>query len=209
VFCNHSFIGYINRWDKRQQRFGLLIGNATRGWQDGFRTEALFQDELYIGGEVDSNVLFVIDRWNCLLREVTISTPGDYLTRVDTIYGLTTKFYLTNSPKCYGVGSLKYPRQLLAMYGTNNLCFVDDDGMHELNMQTRNVMTMFLGSDIDNWMNLDDIRGCVVPDSSRVILWSSNGLAIEIMASSVACPDDYTSISGGFYVFDFMFISSL
>jgi len=200
IFCNHSFIGYINMRDKTQQRFGILIGNTTRGWHDGFRTEALFQSELYISGEMDSNILFVIDRWNCVLREVTISTPGGYLTRVDTIYGNTERFIITNTPKCYGAGSLKYPRQLWPMYGSKHLCFVDDDRMYTLNGQTRRVTIMFWKTDILSYIsNVDDINGCIVPDTSSVILSLSNGSGIELVASSMPCIDDYTSLSGEKY----------
>jgi len=172
VYCNQSFIGYINLQDKKQQRFGVLIGNTTRGWQDGFRTEALFQDELYIAGVVGAGNLFVLDRWNCLLREVTVSTPGDYLTRVDTIYGLTTKFSITNTPKCYGGDSLAYPRQLWPMYGTSSLlCFMDDNGLYQLNMQTRGVTTVITSAEIGGIFSLESMRGCMAQDVFSVIVW--------------------------------------
>lgn len=61
ALCNQSFLVYLDL-SVSNSKMGVLIGNSTRGWRDGFRTQALFQDELYVawGGP---GRLFVLDRY--------------------------------------------------------------------------------------------------------------------------------------------------
>ncbi len=47
ALCNQSFLVYLDL-STTGSKMGVLIGNSTRGWRDGFRTQALFQDELYV-----------------------------------------------------------------------------------------------------------------------------------------------------------------
>ena len=142
--CNQSFVAYVNlSAPVGNGSLRVLIGNSTRGWRDGFRTEALFEQELYVAGGWANGSLFVLDRWNCLLREVVITAPGDYLTRVYTVYGQTQKFLLTGEPRCYGDGSLAGPRRFFVNVGGNAskdvVFFVDDNGLWQLHGPTRGV----------------------------------------------------------------------
>lgn len=143
--CNQSFVAYVNLSAGAGNNGSLrvLIGNSTRGWRDGFRTEALFEQELYVASGWGNGSLFVLDRWNCLVREVVITVPGDYLTRVYTVYGQTQKFLLTGEPRCYGEGSLAGPRRFFVSVAGNAskdvIYFVDDNGLWQLHGPTRGV----------------------------------------------------------------------
>ena len=59
ALCNQSFLVYLDLTSG--SKMGILIGSSTRGWRDGFRTQALFEDELYVASGGPGR-LFVLDR---------------------------------------------------------------------------------------------------------------------------------------------------
>lgn len=168
--CNESFVAFVNlsapadvaqpppvsasrrllqlggggdgRATYRQGRQALqvLIGKSGEsGWADGFKTQARFGVELHVtaGG---AGSVWVLDRWNCVVREVVVwpGGPGDYRTRVYTVHGLTERFLLVPpTPKCYGDGSLSGPRRFLDVEGWVGLAlFSDDTGLWQLDLGT-------------------------------------------------------------------------
>jgi len=64
--CNQSFLVYLNlsaTTTTAGAGLGVLIGSSARGWRDGFRTQALFESELYVAARADSTgTVFVLDR---------------------------------------------------------------------------------------------------------------------------------------------------
>lgn len=63
--CNQSFLVYLNlsATTTTGTGLGVLIGSSARGWRDGFRTQALFESELYVAARADSTgTVFVLDR---------------------------------------------------------------------------------------------------------------------------------------------------
>jgi hypothetical protein len=62
--CNQSFLVYLNlSATTTGTGLGVLIGSSARGWRDGFRTQALFESELYVAARADSTgTVFVLDR---------------------------------------------------------------------------------------------------------------------------------------------------
>ena len=196
TICNQSFVGYMNL--SGGAVFHILIGNSTGGWQDGFRTDALFQNELYVTNGPENKTLFVLDRWNCLLREIVITVPGDYLTRVYTLYGLTSKFAITGEPRCYGGGSLLAPRRFY--YGAGNadrsrIFFGDENGIWEIYSELRSVILAVSGKLIQGW-NPERLQGLDVASHFVLNLWYQ-GFLINITALSSICPSGKTSLDGG------------
>jgi hypothetical protein len=156
AICNKSFLVYV---DLSPVLFypgaRLLIGSEMRGWRDGFRTQALFGDELYVasGG---NGTLFVLDTWNCLLREVD-AQPGSYLTRVYTVWGNQEKLsLLTPQPKCYGTGALAWPRRFWPLRD-GWLAFGDEDGLWQFHTVTRELVLM--ASEADQAFETDSLMG--------------------------------------------------
>ncbi len=82
--CGQAFIAYLDLTaGPGKPSLGVLIGQAGNpGWADGFKTQARFQSELYVAKGTDDKSLWVLDRWNCLVREVTVwDTTGRACTR--------------------------------------------------------------------------------------------------------------------------------
>jgi TNFR/NGFR cysteine-rich region len=196
TICNQSFVGYMNL--SGGAVLHVLIGNNTAGWQDGFRTEALFQNELYVTNGPSNNTLFVLDRWNCLLREIVITVPGDYLTRVYTLYGNTERFAILRQPRCYGGGSLAGPRRFY--YNSGNLSdgrilFGDDNGIWELLVETRTVTLAVKGKLLLPW-DPEAVRGLEVSSLFRLSLWYRDSMLV-ITAQASPCATGTTSYEGG------------
>ena len=194
--CNTSFLVYLDLSDPRA-RLGVLIGRpGERGWRDGFRTEALFQDELYVASGAENRTLFVLDRWNCLLREVSIADPpGAYLTRVYTVHGLTDKFASAGLARCYGDGSLASPRTFWAL-GRERVVFADEDGLWQLELATREVVRA-MSEAADAGFEADDLAGVSAPDAFSLVLAFRNGATWVVRALEEECPEDWTSLDGG------------
>ncbi len=193
--CNTSFLAYLNLSDPKA-RLGVLIGSpGVRGWRDGFRTEALFQDELYVASGTENRTLFVLDRWNCLLREVVIAdTPGSYLTRVYTVFGLTDKFATAGLARCYGLGSLASPRKFW-MLNEGRAIFSDDNGLWQLELGSREVVPAL--SETTEQFEADELVGVSAPDAYTLVLVFAQGTVWVVRANEEACPDDWTSLDGG------------
>ena len=196
TLCNQSFLVYLDL-DKNGTGLGVLIGSGTRGWRDGFRTQALFESELYVAG-TGNGTLFVLDRWNCLLREVVVwDRPGSYLTRVHTLWGNTDKLALAvPEAKCYGAGSLAWPRRFWPLLGAGNwLAFGDEDGLWQFSVATYELLAMIkedaAGFEVDNLLSVSLVN----PGDMR--LWFKDGAAWSVQAQQQPCPLDTTSLYGG------------
>ncbi len=184
----------------------VLIGQGSRvGWADGFKTQALFGGELYVANGT-RGVVWVLDRWNCLVREVVIGPkgPGDYLTRVYTVHGLTERFMLVPPlPKCYGPGSLAGPRRFWDI-GGGLLVFSDDTGLWQLEAssgalarvldESWDVGTMWAEFEADDVVSVW-VSGTGV--NSVVGIGFRDGTEWDVVADTVKCEEDYTSYAGG------------
>jgi len=193
--CNQSFLAYLNLSDGSRARLGVLIGNASlRGWADGFRTQALFQSELYVTRGERNNTFFVLDRWNCLLREVVIyGMPGEYLTRSYTVYGLTEKLKnpALKEPKCYGDNSLAFPRGFWPLLG-QWVAFAVDGGLYQFHTETREVVAIG-GDDIAS----DVLVSVSAPGAFTLVLTFLGGSKSIVTVFEARCPPGMTSLPGG------------
>jgi hypothetical protein len=192
--CNRSFLVYLNL-SAATGGLGVLIGNGTLGWADGFRTQALFENELYVasGG---NGTLYVLDRWNCLLREVVVwDRPGSYLTRVYTLWGNREKMGLAPpEPKCYGTGALAWPRKFWALRD-GWLAFADEDGLWQFHTRTRELLLMV--KETDGSFEADALAGVDATDAFTLRLYFEGGILWEVPAAQAECAADYTSLAGG------------
>jgi hypothetical protein len=190
ALCNQSFLVYLDL-SSASSSMGVLIGNSTRGWRDGFRTQALFEDELYVasGG---AGRLFVLDRWNCMLREVVVwDEPGQYRNRVHTVWGVTSEL----GPRCFGLGSLAWPRRLWDLPG-DWLAFADEDGLWQFHTGTRELARMVRES--DGAFEADDLVLLEVSDDELTLaLWFKGGTKWTVTAGQERCGPDWTSLAGG------------
>ena len=194
--CNQSFLVYLDL-ERAGSGLGVLIGNGTRGWRDGFRTQALFESELYVAG-TGGGTLFVLDRWNCLLREVVVwDRPGSYLTRVYTLWGDTSKLALAvPEAKCYGEGSLAWPRRFWPLLGADDwLAFGDEDGLWQFNVATYELLAMI--KEDEGSFEVDNIANVSLPDPGDLKLWFQDGALWTVQAQQQPCPVDTTSLFGG------------
>jgi len=193
--CNRSFLVYLNL-SAATGGLGVLIGNGTLGWADGFRTQALFENELYVasGG---NGTLYVLDRWNCLLREVVVwDRPGSYLTRVYTVWGNREKLGLVPpEPKCYGLGALAWPRKFWALRD-GWLAFADEDGLWQFHTTTRELLLMI--KETDGSFEADALAGVDAQTDVLILrLYFNGGILWEVPAAQAECATDYTSLAGG------------
>jgi hypothetical protein len=196
--CNQSFLVYLDLSTPTSQGLTVLIGNGTRGWRDGFRTQALFESELYVATRAGSEgSVFVLDRWNCLLREVRVwaSDPGDYRTRAYTLWGNTDKLVLAPpEPKCYGPGSLAWPRRFWELRD-DWLAFGDEDGLWQFNTRTRELLSMM--KEEQGQFEADSLFAMTMSDSFTLVLGFLDGTAWLVRAAQAACEQDTTSLAGG------------
>ena len=204
--CNESFLVYLNL-SSASKALGVLIGvPGTRGFRNGFRREALFESELYVAsGRPIGNVngswtpsIFVLDRWNCLVREVVIyGEPGGYYTRAYTVGGDDTN--LANGfglKKCSGASALSWPRKFWAL-GNDWLAFADETGLWQLHVVRRELLRIVQesigGFEADSLMDVDLHDG----DEFTVRLVFYDGSVWYITAQQDKCPSDFTSMDGG------------
>jgi len=191
--CNQSFLVWVGLGGAGN-RSGVLIGAPQPGWADGFRTQARFQRELHVAFSGATGTLFVLDRGNCLLREVSIPGVGDYRTRAYTVYGRRDRFAVDGSPRCYGAQSLANPRLFFPALSRRSFwLFVDDTGIQQLSATTREVslaVPLPAGTPaLVTWVEAPS------PGSVRVGLADGTGLAFAAQAQ--ACPVGTTSLAGG------------
>ena len=192
--CNQSFLVYLNL-SRSSAGLGVLIGSSTPGWRDGFKSQALFESELYVVGGRNGTV-FVLDRWNCLLREVVVyGEPGGYLTRVYTVWGNTDNLRLpVPDPKCYGAGGLAYPRRFWALRD-GWVAFADDNGLWQFHTATRELIVMVKES--DGLFEADDLLDVDASDEFTLRLVFGSGTVWYVSAEESPCPNDFTSAAGG------------
>lgn len=197
ALCNQSMLVWLDPASNGTGGLGVLIGNGTqRGWRDGFRTQALFESELHVAWAGSS--LYVLDRWNCLLREVVVwERPGDYRTRVYTLWGNTQDLVglVPPQPRCYGENALAWPRRWWAL-GGGWLVFTDEDGLWQMHGQTkelREVVREGIGG-----FESDRLDGVAVEDGGlTLVLAFQGGQVWRVPAAQEPCPDGYTSLAGG------------
>ena len=204
--CNQSFLVSINL-SSVTTNLTVLIGNSTPGWSDGFRTQAMFESELYVTISSSNNrTLFVLDRWNCLLREVVIyGDPGGYLTRAYTVWGSTAKLSLPiPEPKCYGEKGLASPRRFWTL-GNGWVAFADDNGLWQFHTETRELVAMVKES--DGLFEADDLVDVDTTDQYTLRLVFPD-IVWLVSAQELPCPDDYTSRPGGDCTVDCTWLSS-
>jgi hypothetical protein len=202
--CDQSFLIHLNLSDSSKRwRLGVLIGQPdTPGWADGFKSQAKFGRELHVTSGASNGTVWVLDRWNCVVREVSIwTTPGDYRTRVYTVHGSTDKLMgmAIPQPRCYGPDSLASPRRFWELAGGSKVLFTDDNGLWQLELGTGALslaMQETVGSD-GTQFEADDLRTVTAPDRFTLLLEFLDGKVWEVTANSVACPDDSTSNAGG------------
>lgn len=219
--CNQSFLVYIRVADARlttssapattstfvPSQLSVLIGQPeSPGWADGFRTQARFGVELYVTKGATNGSVWVLDRWNCLVREVVVwSQPGDYRTRVYTVHGLKDKFALVPpQPKCYGPGSLAQPRRFweLGLSERRVVLFTDDNGLWQLELESGALsVVMGEGWDLANrHFEADDltyVRTGKADGVYALLMGFRDGTVWRVTASVEPCPDDTTSMPGG------------
>jgi hypothetical protein len=207
----------LTTYRQGRQALQLLIGKSGEsGWADGFKTQARFGVELHVtSGSAGSGSVWVLDRWNCVVREVVVwpGGPGDYRTRVYTVHGLTERFLLVPpTPKCYGDGSLSGPRRFLEVEKWVGLAlFSDDTGLWQLDLGTGE-----LGRVVDEawdmgtrWFEFeaDDLVSVRLGDLSEaaqgqrfsfsLTLGFKDGTEWDLVANTEPCPPDTTSNAGG------------
>ena len=183
----------------------VLIGQAGNpGWADGFKTQARFGVELYVTSGATNGSLWVLDRWNCVVREVSVwqSNPGDYRTRVFTVHGLTEKFALaTPEPKCYGAGSLAGPRRFWELSSHSVVLFSDDNGLWQLALESGELgQVMSEGWDLSSTLEADELASVRLggdSDISELLLEFRDGTVWSVVANVEPCPDGTTSERGG------------
>lgn len=193
ALCNQSLLLYVRM---SGGEVGVLIGNGTRGWRDGFRTQALFESELYVawGG---ARTLYVLDRWNCLLREVVVpGAPGGYLTRAYTIGGSTADFALSPPrARCYGFDALSWPRKWWPLPGGEWLVFADEDGLWQLGVATKELRLIV--RETAGGFEADALANVTTDGPLALVLRFDGGLQWTVRAAESACPTGYTSVQGG------------
>lgn len=197
--CGQAFVAYLNLSAGAASGLGVLIGQAeSPGWADGFRTQARFQTELHVATTgADNATLWVLDRWNCLVREVAVwERPGDYRTRVYTVHGLTDRLRLVAEPKCYGPGSLARPRRFFRDTGDAGvlLLFADDDGLWQLEA-TSGALARVMRE--EQGFEADDLTALALLGKTTLLLGFTSGATWTVRAGVEPCPDDRTSLAGG------------
>lgn len=205
--CNQSFLVFLNLSRPTTRGLEVLIGNSTPGWRDGFKTQALFESELYVAPSAWSNeTLFVLDRWNCLLREVVLyGEPGGYLTRAYTVWGRTEKLAsLVPEPRCYGAGGLAAPRRFWALRD-GWVAFADDNGLWQFHTRTRDLVLMLRES--DGGFEADELVDVDTTDEFTLRLVFADAVWL-VSAEAQACPTDSTSMPGGDCTVDCAWLSS-
>jgi len=201
AMCNRSLLVWVGL-QAANDGSGVLIGQPQPGWADGFRTQALFGSELYVAFSARTGTLFVLDRWNCLLREVHIPAVGAYTTRAYTVYGLTAKFLIAGNPqpRCYGAGSLSAPRAFFAgdAGAGEAWLFVDDAGVRQLTPETREVGLSVPATEFPAGLTPAGVTWAEPQNGAATGVWVAWGTTVRAYrAAAEPCPTGWTSLAGG------------
>ena len=188
--------------NESQDGFQVLIGDDQAGWADGFQTQAAFQSELHVTSFPDSHpgLVFVLDLFNCLLREVVVnvSVPYSvpYLTLVYIVYGLASHLETTEAPRCYGAGSLSWPRAWFPLPQAGMAAFVTNAALMQFNPALRDVVQVLLEAEFPFGLDPDGLTDVMASDLLSLSLFSSQA-AFAYAPASDPCPSGYISPTGG------------
>lgn len=180
AFCEATFLVYY-KLSLPAPRPRLLIGRNETGYREDYKTEALFGSELYIAHHPNQPRLFVVDRLNCVLREVAATTPGHYLTRSHLVYGTPNM--------CFGPDALQWPRGLFPVLGSSFVFFAADDGLYQLHVASMRVRRALSRSD------LSQLRNVTAQNTAALHLHFPNSTEI-ITATQTPCGGGLTSYLG-------------
>jgi hypothetical protein len=199
AYCNQSFVAVANLSDPSQfadARVWLLSGDADyASYKEGFRTEALYERELYVSGVPGTqNRILVLDTLNCVLRELVMHDyPGRYLVSSYLLYGIPRQ--------CYGEGSLRYPRGpfswwsplLMSPLGDNppgnRILFTDALLVYEFHWDLRVVKSTGISAiGVANVSYGSDVFSVLVRTKDIWLVYAG---------VQEPCPDGYTSTFGG------------
>jgi hypothetical protein len=179
--------------------FQVLIGDDQAGFADGFQTQAAFQSELHVTSFPGSHPgsVFVLDRFNCLLREVVVNVSVPYLTRVYTVYGLASHLETTGAPRCYGAGSLSWPRAWFPLPQAGMAAFVTDAALMQFNPALRDVAQVLPEAEFPPGLDQDGVTDVVASDLLLSLTLFSSRATFTYAPASDPCPGGYTSPTGG------------
>jgi hypothetical protein len=119
--------------------------------------------------------------------------PGGYLNRVYTVWGVTSELE-AGQPRCYGDGSLAWPRKFWDLPG-DWLAFASEDGLWQFNTDTRELTPMVW--ETDGQFEADDLAWVELTDEFTLHLWFKGGVRWTVEAGQERCPADWTSLAGG------------
>lgn len=187
VFCNVSIVFFYTSPSQLQR----LIGNSTRGYAEGMRDQALFENELYIAS-VGAGRLVVLDTWNCMLREIVIGPdgPGDFRTASYRLFGTIVR----GLPLC---SALQQPRWLFPLVKyTSNAYFVFVNTQNGRLFQFYSHLRQTVPTNI--YLDPSKVVLTVLSTTSMLnlyVLYTDNTL-VTYSQSGEKCPTDYTSYAG-------------
>jgi len=181
VFCNATFVAFYNMGIASPQP-RLLIGRNESGYKEDYKLEAKFGSELYIAAHPTQDRLFVVDRFNCVLREVFVKQPGHYLTRSHLVYGTPNT--------CYGDLSLQWPAGIFPVLSSAYFLIPSEDGLYQLHTETLRVRLALPRSDALK------IKAVSAQNTSMISLHFLDKTE-HVVAVSEPCQPGTTSLFGG------------
>jgi hypothetical protein len=163
-----------------------LIGNMTIGYQEGFKAQALFENELHIAAvPSDNNRIIVVDTWNCVIREVILGPngPTDFRTRSFLLFGTVY------NKRSFCVDFI-HPRGLYPLHG-DLVAFINNrNTICQIHTKRRLYQCMFnYEFSPTNFIHMYSIN-------AGTLVLEYNTRTIELTPTQTKCPDDYTSYEG-------------
>ena len=197
---------FLAFFDITTSKTSILIGQNTPGYLEGYRDEAMFQQELYVAATSDNTKIYVADTLNCKLRlvitpfnptcqthpnpfkQVTIQTyPGDYTTKSYWLYGTITA---TGDPLCYGTNNLQYPTQLFPILSSQFFIFQTQDALYQLHHSTKSIQLI-------TRTPLKKIAFVTANDELTLYIRFIDKTVVTATPTASPCPNSYTSKQGG------------
>ena len=180
AYCNQPFLAFVNLSAPTNAR--LLIGNSTPGYQEGFKTVALFQTNLSIAMDpLDNTRIYTLDTLNEVLREILIDYPGSYLTKSYLLYG--------EPGYGYRADSLLNPTSIRPVRPAY-LVFQDDTGIWQLHAPTGDVTPVI------QQPQQPSSNYTLSPDGLTLTIKYTNNATLVITAVGSQCPSQSTSTPG-------------